>query len=929
MRLDVLGPLRLRADDGRDVPVPAGRPTTALTLLAVRRGQSVDPDLLLDALSGGEPTPDGELDGWVDDLRTALASATASGADRLRWGPAGYQLRLHTEECDLFEFEELVLAGRAAAGAGYGNKAASALRAALDLWRGNPFAAGVTSGSAVLRAEAHLWEEMRATAHEDRIEADLGLRAGADLVAELRRLVAEQPGRERPRRLLERALDTAERPVVVSSAEPVGRSVPSQLPRGIADFTGRDSIVDRVAGQLDGASPSVVSVTGPAGAGKTTLAVRAAHVAAQGFPDGRLYVSLDGGSARPRQPEQVLAGLLRDLGVPDGAIPAGLAERTAAYRARLAGLRVLVLLDDAADVAQVEPLLPGTPGSAVLVTSRSRLTGLPVTGSTELGALTHEEALALLARVVGARRAAADPAAADDIVELCGRLPLAIRVVAARLVTRPSWTVGSLLGRLRAQRRMLDELTVEDLDVRAGFAVSYAALFPADQVVFRRFALAGVPELSAWAVRALSGRHDTDGSVARLVDSHLLERVTVGPDRRYRMHDLVRLFAAEMSAESDGEVEERSALRRLFDATRSLVGIAYEGLPVPADWLPPVGPVPVPVTGDASVSVTADPMAWCGREVQTLQAVLTRAAGVGWHRETLDAVERLAGFLAIQHRMGETERLYSALADGAGADDLVVARATYGLAEAKMMAGRLTEAAELFSRAVAGFTRLGEHVGLAHGLVFLSFCHGHRGEMDEADAFAQRGLAVARESGDRRSEIRALRQLGAIRIRQDRVEEAVELLDRALVLADEFGSADLEGIVLNSLSNALVESRDLDRADEVCRRAGALLDRLAQPVARAYIGVTQGRIAELRGRHLLAIELLEGAQRVFHQFGDRRGEAGADFRLGVNEMALGRSVRAVPLLRSAVTLFRDLELVANMELAQEALMTASRSYLAD
>jgi tetratricopeptide (TPR) repeat protein len=717
------------------------------------------------------------------------------------------------------------------------------------------------------------------------------------------------------------------------------RTSPRQLPRAIEDFTGRVQTVRLVATLLAGTdSRAVVSVTGSAGTGKTTLAVRAGHLTADRFPDGQLYVSLDGGSARPRHPEQVLAGVLNALGVPDGAIPAGLSARVAAYRARLAGTRVLVLLDDATDVAQLSPLLPETDGCAVLVTSRHRLAELPVTGSTELGALSRGDALALLARVIGPDRAAAESAAAADLVELCGRLPIAIRVVAARLVTRPSWTLGSLLVRLRDQRRLLDELTVDDLDVRVGFEVSYAALSPADQVVFRRFALAGVSELPGWAVVALSGLPGTDGSVDRLVDSHLLEPVVGTVGRRYRMHDLARLFAAETSARSDGAIETadggpgpaRVALRRLFDTTRSLIGVAYDGLPTPADWLSPLGPRPPAWSTDvAGTGVLDDPMAWCGQEVQVLQAVLTRAVAAGWHREVLDSVERLAGFLAMQSRMSETDRLYSALVDAVGVDDLVLARATYGLAEARMMAGRLTEAAELFGRAVSAFTRIREPAGLAHGLVFLSFCHVHRGDLDEADSLAERGLAVARESGDPRCETRALRQLGRVRIGQERLTEAVDLLDRALLLTDDIDSADLEGIVLNSLANALVESADLDRADAVCLRAAALLERLAQPVARAYIGVTQARIAELRGSHLAAIALLEDARKVFRQLGDRRGEAGADHRLGVNELALGRAARAVPLLRCAVSAFRDLELTASMERAQEALMSAARAQSAD
>lgn len=980
MRLDILGPLVVRSDDGREVPVPRGKPTTLLALLVIRRGRAIAPGVLLDALWGERPPQSGlaNLHNYVSTLRSVLDAATPSGADRLRYDSGGYQLRLTTDECDLFEFERLILAGRASAGAGDDRAAAAALREALALWRGNGFPDIGSSGASVLTAEAQLWEEMRITACEDCLDAELRVEARADLVPELRRLIADYPVRERLYSLLMRALcgigdsagalaaygdaraalvrelgvepgpalrDLQARVLrgdlaginatdAVAPAEPVETwPVPRQLPRDIPDFTGRDEIVGEVAAWLvDPDSMPVATVTGSPGTGKTTLAVRAAHRIAAEFPDGQLYVSLDGGSARPRSAEQALAALLRDLGMQDANVPAGLAERAGAYRSRLAGRRVLVVLDDAADIAQVQPLLPGTAGSAALVTSRNRLVGLPVTGAAQLGTLTHDEARSLLAAVITPERAAAEPAAAEALLELCGWLPLAIRVLAARLVTRPSWSLRSLLGRLRDQRRLLDELSIGELDVRAGFAVSYGALGDADQVAFRRFAVAGVPDLSPWAIEALAGVCDVDRALDGLLDTHLLEPFAVGGRERYRMHDLVRVFAAEKCQEADGDVTAdgpaRTALRCLFDRTHSLAEVAYHQLPTPADWPPPLGPAPRPATGPAAEDVSADAMAWCASEVELLLSVLTKAAAVGWHAEALDAIERLAGFLAIQSRMSETERLFSAVAQAADSE-AVLARANYGLAQAKMMGGRLTEAAALFTTAVDGFSLVGDLAGLAHGLAFLSFCHGHRGELAEADQLANRAIDVAKQTEDLRAEIRALRQLGVVRIRQDRVRAAVPLLDRALSLADRAGSADLEAIVLSSLATALVETRQLDRALDVCRRAAQLLDGLAQPVGRAYIQVTQGQIAELQGQHVAAIELIENARWVFRQLGERRGEASADYRLGVNELALGRPVRAVPLLRAAVNVFHELALPARAAQAEQALRDVSHPYVAD
>lgn len=991
MRLNVLGPPVVFADDGHEVPVPGGKPGRLLVLLAVRRGQTVGTDALMSALWGERPprSASANLQNYISALRSMLDGATASGGQRLRFESGGYQLRLEAEECDLFEFEQLLISGRLAAREGNQQRAAAMLRRAVRLWQGNPFATASSglAGPSSVANEAQVWEEVWLTAYEDCVEAELAVEPRTGLVPELRRLIVANPVRERLHLLLMEALwaigdsvaalntyadaratlvaelgvepsaplrdlqgrilrgETPELGTPVSEPADVPNTVVApqvcrQLPRDIPDFTGRDAVVRSLCAQLaDTDSVGVAALTGPAGAGKTTLAVHIAHQVAEQFPDGQLFVGLGGGCGpTTRQPDQVLAGLLGNLGLPSSAVPATLADRAAVFRSMLAGRRVLIVLDDVVDAAQVLPLLPGTPGSAVLVTSRNRLMDLTTSTRVEVGAFTLPEGRALLAAMIGADRVDAEPDVADDLLRLTAGLPLAVRVVAARLATRPKWSLGSLLARLREeaqsadQSRLLDELAVGDLDVRAGFAVTYAALGEEpDKAAFRRFAIPGVADLPPWAMSALAGAEDFDRALGRLLDSHLVEPFHAA-DERYRMHDLLRRYAAQECAAVDGDAHQdsqaRAALRRLLDATRALVGVAYQGLPTPADWLVPIGAEPAGPVPLERARIAEDPMSWCANEIGLLVAVITEAAAAGWRREALDTVERLGGFLAMQSRRDETARLYSELARSPESDHLVSAHIRYGIAQAKMMEGRLAEAAVVFGDCVDRFDSLDDRIGLAHSLTFLSFCRHHEGRTEDADRLARRAVSVSTDAGDPRCRIRALRQLGTVFVTQGRAQDGVQLLEQALELSTGAGVPDVEAVVLSSLAKALAETRELARADETCRRAAELLDHLVQPVARAYVRLIQGEIAELRGDHRRAMEAAERSLWAFRELGDRRGEASAEYRLAANELRLGLPVRAVPLLRSAVSIFDQLGLHAPARQAEDALTSATGALLA-
>ncbi|WP_411133212.1 AfsR/SARP family transcriptional regulator [Streptomyces sp. C10] len=343
--------------------------------------------------------------------------------------------------------------------------------------------------------------------------------------------------------------------------------VPAQLPPDIADFAGRAEAVAHLAPALRGAAgaraPVVATLSGLGGVGKTALAVHVAHSVRAHFPDGQLYVDLQGSGLAPEDSSAVLTHFLRALGVAERAVPDGLAQKAALYRSLLADREVLVLLDNARDSAQVRPLLPGAPGCAVLVTSRARTLALPGADRVDVEVMAEGEALGLLGAIVGAERVAAEPTAARELVAVCDGLPLAVRIAAARLASRPGRDMAGLVARLSEERR-LDELRVGDLGVEATFRVGYEALGPGLAHAFRALSLCGMPSFCRGAAAALLDTTDDEAeeAVETLVDAGLVE---LHGEDRYRYHDLVGLFARRLGERHDSPCERAAAQHRFFD----------------------------------------------------------------------------------------------------------------------------------------------------------------------------------------------------------------------------------------------------------------------------------------------------------------------------------------------------------------------------
>jgi DNA-binding SARP family transcriptional activator len=622
LRFAVLGPLHV-SQNSAELPVRRGKPRKLLAALLLDAGRLVPTDRLVDVLWEGEapPTARASLSNHVHALRRALDDP---GGRLVRTAVPGYLIDVSAGDLDVRVFEDRLRRGRTAHRGEDWALASGELGAALALWRGEPLP-DLRDGALFAEAAAR-WSEQRLQALEWRIDSDLRLGQHQDVIAELFELAAAHPLRESFAGLLmvacyqsgrqadalsvyrrsrqglidelgaepgrgmqdlhQRILagDPALWPVPAPSAaslitghRPAVASVPAQLPAGIGDFTGRNDAVKRLAesltiesGQPVPGAVIIAAVTGPGGIGKTTLAVHVAHRIAADFPDGQLYVNLRGTTTQPLATAAVLARLLRDLGADPDTIPAGEEEQAARYRSLLAGRRVLLLLDDAHDTAQVTPLLPGTHGCAVLVTSRSQLADLTASARLAVDVLTDTEARHLFSRVTGAERAAGEPEAVDAVLRACAGLPLAVRVAAARLAARRSWTVRTLAERLADERDRLDELSVGDLAVRASFQVSYQSLarsdVPADVGLARAFRLLGlaqVPDLSVPAAAALLDQavRETERVLERLADGNLVQAITPG---RYRMHDLLRIFATERAEAEETGPDRMNAIMRLL-----------------------------------------------------------------------------------------------------------------------------------------------------------------------------------------------------------------------------------------------------------------------------------------------------------------------------------------------------------------------------
>ena len=706
-------------------------------------------------------------------------------------------------------------------------------------------------------------------------------------------------------------------PPVPAPVRPRAAGTPSQLPMDVADFVGRSNLVVHIEALLgDDQLVRVVALSGPPGVGKTALAVHVAHRLRARFPDGQLYVDLHGATAglRPLAPLEVLGRLLRALGADPAAIPTGLEEASAAWRSQVAGRRLLVVLDNAADATQVAALLPGSAGCGVLVTSRRALVGLPGAVLLELEVLAPGEAAALLGRVAGPARVAAEPEAAAELVRCCGGLPLALRIAGARLAARPTWPVAALAERLADTQGRLDELALAEIGVRASLSVSYEQLHasdvPADRAAAQAFGLLGVldgPELGVLGVARLLDQPEdaAERALERLVDAQLLETPAPG---RYRLHDLLRLYARELACEQHPEPERTAALTRALGLYVATAWQTFELLR-PGDhrlasrdarW------------GKDELEFADEQAAldWLEAERANLLAAVEQAATTpGVPAEiAIQLAHALFGFFVVRSHRDDWVRVnQTALRVARRMGDLAAqAQAHNDLGIAYELQGRYDHALASLQESLALRRRLGDRLGLAAGLGNLGLVYQRQGRYEQALVCQQESLALYRELRDRRGEATSLTNLGDVHMHQGQYAEALVCHQESLAIDRELG--DRRGQAVN-----------LCNLGKVCERLGRYAEALAfQQESLAIdreLGDPYGEAESLNGlgvvyrrveRYDQALAFQQESLALRRELGDPHAEAESLRELGVTLRALDRLEEARAHWLEALAIFEQL-----------------------
>jgi DNA-binding SARP family transcriptional activator/Tfp pilus assembly protein PilF len=903
MEFAVLGPVTVRRD-GRLVAVRSGMLRAVLAALLLEAGRPVSIDRLIAVLWGDQPPASATTSLYNHVMR--LRRALSADADRIAAVSKGYVIEVRPAELDLETFTTLSARARAARRNEDWSAVSGELTRALTLWRGEPLS-DVADGGA-FDAERHHLAELRLQALTWRIEAELRTGDHHEAIAELATLTREHPLREDFQGQLMRALYNAGRQAEALSvyirlrdalarelgvepstalrelhqriltadpalavAEATAKAatlVPAQLPTDIFDFAGRQKQLE----QFDGVVCGVHAITGQGGIGKTALAVHVAHRLRAHAPDGQLYVDLRGSSAHPLAPADVLAGLLRDLGVAGDELPADEAERAALYRSLLSDRQVLLLFDDAHDAAQLRPLLPGTASCVVLTTSRNRLSGLASWRHLDLDVLDAGESLDLLADIAGRQRIQLEPEAAADVVAACAGLPLAIRIAGSRLRARPAWTLRHLADRISVQEQRLQELQTDDLAVRASFAMSYTSLLrrsgPHDADLARAFRLLGLwtgQDISAPAAASLIGEPLESAELAfeALVDVHLLNAPAPG---RYQLHDLLRLYAAERAATDTDAADRDAALTRLlawYLATAAAAGNALSPGREQVDT-DPLQPASQPLAF-ADRPAAQD---WCEQERANLLSAVKQASASGRHRIAWQLTAALWPFFIQRSHWNDW-----------------LAAAEMGLQSARAL------------QDVAAEGRMLRSLGSANARLE---------RYDEGIQVLDRALAVAQTAGDEKGEANALNNLANLYQNRGQNDAAVDCYNQALVIHRTNGHRHLEALTLNNLAYALLHSGRFEEAARHSEESVRINQNDGYRSTEGYSLRTHADILMRLGKTAPAADTYRQALAVVREINDRHEEASILESLGQLLLDIGQADEGVRILRQCHRLLTDL-----------------------
>ncbi|WP_433472115.1 BTAD domain-containing putative transcriptional regulator [Spirillospora sp. CA-142024] len=894
-----------------------------LAVLLRHANTPVSDDLLADALWGERPprSASANLRMYVHTLRRTLESP-----ERIARISPGYALTVEPGELDAQRFTGLVAQGRAAGECADPAAAHAALSEALALWRGDAYAG--LDESPPLRDEAVRLDELRLAAIEDRVSAGLDLGRHGELVPELRTLAAEHPLRERFREQLMLALYRSGRQAealqvyrdtrrvltgelgiepgprlrrleaAVLAGDPSldlpaparaaqgGRPAwpaPQQLPPDVSGFSGRTDELGRLAGLLEiGTRPGTVvlaSMSGMAGVGKTTLAVHWAHRVRERFPDGTLFVDLRGFSRAgpPARPDEVLDVFLRALHVPPAAIPSTLEERAAMYRSQLDRRRMLIVLDNAASSAQVRSLLPGTGGCMTIVTSRGSMSGLVVrTGAHRIRVdlLSQAESLALLREVMGAARVDAEPEAAVELTRLCANLPLALRLAAERTAVRPHLRLAELTQELQDERRRLDLLAAADdetVAVRAAFQWSYRALPPDTARTFRLLGLHPGPDISLDAAAVLTAQ---DAQRARrqleaLTDVHLLQETTCG---RYRMHDLLRVYARDRAGADEPEPERDAAVRRVLDWYLHMADAADRVL-MPGRRRVPLD-LPRPECRPAALTSAGAALTWCDEERLNLVAATRHAAEAGLHDVAWKLPFTLWSYFSLRTRWTDWIVTHDIGLDAVreSGDRYGEAHLLTSIANAYRDVQRFDEAFERFAAAVAIGREIGEPWIEASARTLRSVALADLRRFGEATDDCERAEKIFRALGDRWGEAWVRYQLGEICGKVRRPAEGIEHSRRALALFEQVDDHWGVSRTLWMLGQAYRDLGRLEEAEDHSRRALSAARAIGNRLGEGFALLNLGKIRNDAGDGAAARRLWGQALGIFEQLGAPQAE---------------------------------------------------------
>ncbi|MEO3814719.1 helix-turn-helix domain-containing protein [Sphaerisporangium sp. B11E5] len=716
------------------------------------------------------------------------------------------------------------------------------------------------------------------------------LRLGPDERALLHRDTAKRRGRPDGDGPVSRAPDpgpaasAARIPDVLAGL--AGRPARVPLPADPPDFSGRDAELHELARHLGTAGATVVY--GPPGIGKTSVIVRAARLRAATLPDGVFFVDLRGTAGRATSVRGALAQLLTDLGMDRRRIPGGSAERRACYLEQVAGRGAVLVLDNALDAEQVRPLLPVGGDWRVLVSSRRQLADLTGVRRLRLGALSDEDARHLLAGMVRPERLAAEPAATDELVHICGGLPLALRITGSRLASRPGWTVGGLMDRLRDTRRRLDGLYAGDVEVRAAFTVSYRQLAPGPRAALRRLTSLPWP---AYDVAAVADVLDADPETATAVLAAIAEAGLLTPaaaEGRFRLHDLLVLFGQERVRDEDGPAEQEAALERVRSR---LLGTAVAA----ASWFPsnrkPVVPSPFPRPRQEFDSARAA-LDWFEAERYTLTWALRRTAEQHRAEEIVAVVEAVRGLADRHHHLAAWHELFRLAVDAARelGSPALEAHVRNGLGFAlKYQARRPEEALPEHEKARRLYAEIGDRPGHAWSTLYTVGALHRSGRLAEALDRARLAAKLFADNGDENGEVIAAYATGDILRDMGRPTEAAELHRRALAqLTDPAGRDRVRaGMIGYRLGLDLAATGDLPGAVEVLDRALATFRAEHHPTGIAEcLGALSEVLARLGSPR--AVPVGTEAVQVCHEFGDLPRQAQAWYALGLAARAEGR-----------------------------------------